>query len=189
MDDTCIPSFYRRESCDFSHERLQCRYVASDDFIFKSGTVKTVGRKYITVQIDRWNSVQFDILNDFHEKTDYAQSYWLFPDKESAVKMIQRRKIIRELRQMPDMWKHFSDRELELANEFLLERNPPSYCASCTTESYVITAFGCSEENALLNLKSRCGEVAEGMDMEAFRKSYDVDIFPVSCNSGNVRKI
>lgn len=157
---------------------------------FCEGTVKTVGRKYITV-ISGAHQIQFDIDDDFREKTEYAQTYWLFLDKGSALEMLNRQITLKKLRQLPDIWRNMSDQELKLANEFLLERKPPLFCAICVTESYVWNAYGETKENAVINLKKLydnffVGKDDSDYDLDAFQIEYQVKVFPVSCNSGNV---
>lgn len=54
-------------------------------------TVLSVGRKYI--KVNRCGGLQFEIENDFREKTDYAIQYKLYLSKEDIKEDFKRRKM------------------------------------------------------------------------------------------------
>ena len=48
----------------------------------EEATVKTIGRKYITVETSPYREYQFDIEGDFREKTDCSPTYELYLSKQ-----------------------------------------------------------------------------------------------------------
>lgn len=184
-----------QEVCILHSRGSYLQLLDKSKITYESGIVTSVGRKYITVQVGKYLSIQFEVENDLREKTEYSQSYWLFPTKQDAEEMLRRESLLRELRmKSDDVWKYMSVRELELADELVLERKAPLFCATCVSESYVWTAFGESEQAAVENLKDQydtfiVGKVDEEMNLELFRKEYRIDVFPVSCKTGNVMEL
>ena len=182
--------FYAGREVCILHNTSNSIGFDQDKIRYQKGTVLTVGRKYITVASGTYQ-IQFDIDDNFREKTAYAQTYWLFLNEEAAQEMLKRQVVLRKLRQLPDIWRNMSDQELKLADEFLIERKPPLFCAICVTESYVWNAFGETKESAVVNLKKLydnfiIGKDDPDYDLNAFQKEYQIKVFPVSCNSGNV---
>lgn len=56
----------------------------------KEAAVKTIGRKYITVAVSPFREYQFDIEEDFREKTDASPTYELYLSKQDIYDYWQR---------------------------------------------------------------------------------------------------
>lgn len=56
----------------------------------EEATVKTIGRKYITVAVSPCREYQFDIEGDFCEKTDCSPTYELYLSKQDIYDYWQR---------------------------------------------------------------------------------------------------
>lgn len=67
----------------------------------EEATVTTIGRKYITVAVSPWRKYQFDIEENFREKTDTSPTYDLYLSKQDIYDYWQKEyllwKICREL--------------------------------------------------------------------------------------------
>lgn len=48
----------------------------------EEATVKTIGRKYITVAVSPWREYQFDMEENFQEKTDTSPTYDLYLSRQ-----------------------------------------------------------------------------------------------------------
>lgn len=59
----------------------EARYVDPDKLII-TGTVTKIGRKYITVAINEWREIQFDMTNGFRQNTECCIGYILFLSKD-----------------------------------------------------------------------------------------------------------
>lgn len=64
-------------------------YFKRNDLKIRTGHVKSIGTKYITVKID-WGTAKFDITDGLKEKTEYAAQYVLYPSKEAVIDAIER---------------------------------------------------------------------------------------------------
>lgn len=62
--------------------------------------VKTVGRRYITVSINAWHDIQFDIQNNFKEKTEFKSSYKLFLNRNDLQYYLNRNHKLSKLRSL-----------------------------------------------------------------------------------------
>lgn len=48
----------------------------------EEATIKTIGRKYITVAVSPWREYQFDMEENFREKTDTSPTYDLYLSRQ-----------------------------------------------------------------------------------------------------------
>lgn len=87
--------------------------------------VKTVGKKYITVENNWGNDVKFDIEDDFKECTKYSSDYELYLSKEELLREIQVEELLRQIRQVTNNFmyrykrKKYTVDELNLVLKFL----------------------------------------------------------------------
>lgn len=65
----------------------------------KEAAVKTIGRKYITVAVSPFREYQFDIEEDFREKTDASPTYELYLSKQDIYDYWQREYLLWKIRQ------------------------------------------------------------------------------------------
>lgn len=67
----------------------------------EEATIKTIGRKYITVAVSPWREYQFDMEENFREKTDTSPTYDLYLSRQDIYDYWQKEyllwKICREL--------------------------------------------------------------------------------------------
>ena len=72
----------------------------------EEATVQTIGRKYITVVTSPWREYQFDVEEDFREKTETSPTYELYLSKQDIYDYWQKeylyRKICEELTRYKD---------------------------------------------------------------------------------------
>ena len=67
----------------------------------EEATIKTIGRKYITVAVSPWREYQFDMEENFRERTDTSPTYDLYLSRQDIYDYWQKEyllwKICREL--------------------------------------------------------------------------------------------
>lgn len=80
----------------------QIVYVKEYDFGQKEPTIHEanvvcVGRKYVTVKMNRWREIKFDASNDFRQVTDRTPTFYLYLSKEDIQKEMERKRKERKL--------------------------------------------------------------------------------------------
>lgn len=75
----------------------------------EEATVRTIGRKYITVVISPYREYQFDIEENFCEKTDRSPTYDLYLSKEDIYDYWQKEYLLWKIRQELTMYRDTVD--------------------------------------------------------------------------------
>lgn len=61
-------------------------------------TVTTVGSKYVTVQLNHWEKISFDIADDFRQAYDCSEDYKLFLTEQDIYDYEESRALFKEIR-------------------------------------------------------------------------------------------
>lgn len=70
------------------HERNHCKDSTLEDRIIETKVI-SVGRRYLVVNY--WGRMEFDMTNDFRQKTIYSPEFVLYLSKEEIYLMIETR--------------------------------------------------------------------------------------------------
>lgn len=93
-------------------------YSRSGTEISLTGTVTTVGNKYLTIEVDKNTHVRFNMKENFLQATDYSPEYWLFRTEEEACAALKRSERLKEVRTFRK-WELLSDDELRKVYEIV----------------------------------------------------------------------
>lgn len=83
-----------------------------------TGIVTSIGRKYLTVEINSYLTIKFNMENFFHEETKYSPTYWLFRTEEEAQAAFERSKMSWEIRRF-HKWESLPKEELKKIYEII----------------------------------------------------------------------
>lgn len=88
-------------------------------------TVITVGNKYITVQLNRWEKISFDIADDFRQAYDCCEDYKLFLTEQDVYDYEERRTLFKTLHDAFDYSRSekYSLTQLKAIREILENKN------------------------------------------------------------------